>query len=193
MLNLLIGYSLAIASTLTVIAIPIKLFVSKNRSGVSYFTSTLAFYSMVCWAGYTMDLGDIPAYFSSLGPLVCWALSLVAMAFTYETRKVYWLILSLLIITSSLVVVRLNPSLLGVLAVSGSLCWSLPQLRKAFKARDLSGVSSTGYALIFLENLGWVVYALLTKHYAYALAPLVQGPSALYIAFKARKQLRTNS
>ena len=115
MLNLLIGYSLAIASTLTVIAIPIKLFVSKNRSGVSYFTSTLAFYSMVCWAGYTMDLGDIPAYFSSLGPLVCWALSLVAMAFTYETRKVYWLILSLLIITSSLVVVRLNPSLLGVL------------------------------------------------------------------------------
>jgi uncharacterized protein with PQ loop repeat len=188
MFNDLVGYMLALASTLTVVSIPVKLFKTRDREGVSYLTSALAFYSMVAWAGYTMNLGDIPAFFSSIGPMICWGLSLIGLSLASKRRGVLYYTSSLTILLSGLILVRLGSTILSILAVGGSLLWSLPQLKKAFASDSLSGVSGVGYLLIFLENLGWVIYALLTRHYAYAFAPLIQGPSSLYIGIKALKE-----
>lgn len=194
MIELIIGYSLALASTLTVVMVPIKLFKTRNSHGVSFLTSVFAFYSMVFWTGYTAQLGDIPAYFSSIGPLICWGLSLVGIALSRGVRKLPLSILSILVVLSSLIIIELPTNILAPFAVGGSLFWALPQLRKAIKDSDLTGVSSISYFAIFLENLGWVIYAILTTHLSYAIAPLFQGPVAFLIALKAKKkQSRTST
>ena len=70
-------------------------------------------------------------------------------------------------------------------AVLGSLTWVLPQTYKSIKTRDLSGVSASAYALVALENLAWIVYAVGTRTVAYAIAPLVQAPLSAVIAYRA--------
>jgi uncharacterized protein with PQ loop repeat len=91
-------------------------------------------------------------------------------------------------------VVALAGTLLGVfhvLAVSGSLLWVIPQVLTTLREKDLSGVSVPAYVLLAVENAGWVLYAWGTRTPAYALAPLVQGPLAVFIAIYAFRAHRS--
>lgn len=183
MFTALLGWSLAIASALTILPTPIKLIRKNSSSGVSSLTSIVAIVAMLSWSFYTLNLKDYPALASSLGPLLCWSATLYLLAFKYQQKnaKIY-----LLATTPLLIIIGLLPTKLqGSLAVIGSLLWALPQLKKAFTSSSLKGISVLSYLFVALENLAWVGYALLTKHYAYAFAPLLQGPVALLIALKA--------
>ena len=138
---------------------------------------------MLAWSFYTLNLRDWPALGSSLGPLLCWFATLVLLSTKYKEPKGKQLLLSLPLIT--LIIFSLPTPLQGSLAVTGSLLWGLPQLKKAFTHSDLTGISILSYTFILLENLCWIIYALLTGHLAYAYAPLVQGPIAIIIALRA--------
>lgn len=86
------------------------------------------------------------------------------------------------------VAAALVASYLGVsqyAAVLGSLTWVMPQTYKSIKTRDLTGVSATAYSLVALENIAWIFYAVGTRTVAYAIAPLVQAPLSVIIAYRA--------
>jgi uncharacterized protein with PQ loop repeat len=83
--------------------------------------------------------------------------------------------------------------LLGILAAVGSTLWALPQLKVALSKVPLTGVSALAYIFIAIENVGWIVYGLLTGHLIYLVAPLVQAPVALIIAIKVSKQKKVES
>ena len=179
----ILGWSLAVASTLTILPTPVKLYRKNSSAGVSLFTCFLATIAMLAWCFYTFSLRDYPALASSLGPLICWFATISILSTKYKQSKAIAYLIALIPITALLIL--LPTKVQGVIAVTGSLLWAIPQLKKAITHNDLSGVSILSYLFVALENLAWVVYALLTTHYAYAYAPMLQGPLAVLIAVKA--------
>jgi uncharacterized protein with PQ loop repeat len=179
----LIGWALAVASTATVLPQSIKLLRSRNSEGVSAVTVALAAVTMAVWSTYTFQLRDWPALGSSLGPLLAWGSSLVLLSIINKS----WRIMLVAIGISASVLPFLSLTLLGILAAAGSTLWALPQLKVALSKVPLTGVSALAYIFIAIENVGWIVYGLLTGHLIYLVAPLVQAPVALIIAIKARK------
>lgn len=177
----IIGWVLAIASTVTVLPQSIKLFRSRNSEGVSTVTVALAAATMAVWSTYTFKLRDWPALGSSLGPLVAWGCSLVLLAKINRS----WRVLLLVFGVCGVLLPILSVQLLGIFAAAGSTLWAIPQLKVALSKVSLTGVSSLAYIFIAIENIGWIVYGLLTGHLMYVVAPLVQAPVALIIAIKA--------
>ena len=179
----LIGWALAVASTATVLPQSIKLLRSRNSEGVSTVTVALAAVTMAVWSTYTFQLRDWPALGSSLGPLLAWGSSLVLLSIINKS----WRIMVVAVGISASVLPFLSLTLLGILAAVGSTLWALPQLKVALAKVPLTGVSALAYIFIAIENVGWIVYGLLTGHLIYLVAPLVQAPVALIIAIKAWK------
>jgi uncharacterized protein with PQ loop repeat len=179
----IIGWALAVASTATVLPQSIKLLRSRNSEGVSTVTVALASVTMAVWSTYTFQLRDWPALGSSLGPLLAWGGSLVLLSIINKSRRIMIVAVGI----SALVLPFLSLTLLGILAAAGSTLWALPQLKVALSKVPLTGVSALAYIFIAIENVGWIVYGLLTGHLIYLVAPLVQAPVALIIAIKARK------
>ena len=185
MLTQILGWSLAIASTLTILPTPIKLYRKNSSAGLSLLTCFMATVAMLAWCFYTFSLRDYPALASSFGPLICWFTAICILALKYRQSKAVIYLVALIPITALLLLLPKN--LQGVVAVTGSLLWAIPQLKKAITLNDLAGVSVLSYLFVALENLAWVIYAVLTTHYAYAYAPLLQGPVAVVIVLKALK------
>jgi len=183
----LLGWALAIASTLTVLPQTIKLLRSRNSEGVSTITVALATITMAIWSTYTYQLRDWPALGSSLGPLFAWGTSLILLSVINKSWKVIFASL----ITCLLLLPILPTVVLGICAAIGSTLWALPQLKVALSKVPLTGVSSLAYIFIAIENLGCIAYGLLTGHLMYIVAPVVQAPVAFLIAIKARKDKST--
>lgn len=176
----ILGWALAIAATAIALPQLVQVLRTGRDEGVSLRTCTLAAASTFAWFGYTVGLADIPAIASSVGPMLAWLSCGTIVARRRRVLLRYGAELIVLI-----TVVALTGTLLGafrVMAVSGSLLWVLPQVLTTFRQKDLSGVSVPAYALLAVENAGWVLYAWGTRTPAYALAPLVQGPLAMLIA-----------
>jgi uncharacterized protein with PQ loop repeat len=152
--------------------------------GVSVSSAAIAALAMVAWTKYTHSLGDWPAVASSLGPLLVWSSVLLVLLLLSRSKSVAFSIIGV-IFFALLFVLFVPAQILGVVAVTGSVLWALPQLRLALSGAVLTGVSVTGYVLVFIENLGWAVYGFATGHYAYIVAPVVQGPASLLIAFRS--------
>jgi hypothetical protein len=143
-------------------------------------TCALGTATMTAWCWYTLSIGDTPALASSLGPLVCWALCVFGLYRHGGGRKAVLITGFALTIT----VAACASGFAQYLAVAGSLGWALPQVRSALRGGDLSGVSGLAYSLIAAENVAWIIYAAGTGTWAYAVAPLVQGPAAILIAHR---------
>ena len=183
MLTPFVGWILAVATVLTVLPIPLRLWRLRRADGVSHVGAATATVTMAAWCGYTLDRGDLPAFASSAGPLLAWSAASVALVVIRRDRRSRLLLIATV---GAVALVALAPvAVQGTLAVAGSVAWCLPQLRLALSATPLQGVSAVGYGLIALENAGWVLYAALTGTWAYAIAPVVQGPSSAFIALRA--------
>lgn len=177
----LFGWALAVASTLTVAPQAVRLARTGNSAGVSSTSAALGFATMLSWCHYTATIKDVPALASSLGPVVVWGYIASWVLLKQHTRAVS-------LQAAAAVSVAVFAAYFGVsqyAAVLGSLTWVLPQTYKSIKTRDLSGVSAIAYALVALENLAWIVYAVGTRTVAYAIAPLVQAPLSAIIAYRA--------
>ena len=177
----LFGWALAVASTLTVAPQAVRLARTGNSAGVSSTSAALGFATMLSWCHYTATIKDIPALASSLGPVVVWGYVTGWVLLKQHTRAVS-------LQAAAAVSIAVFAAYFGVsqyAAVLGSLTWVLPQTYKSIKTRDLSGVSASAYALVALENLAWIVYAVGTRTVAYAIAPLVQAPLSAVIAYRA--------
>lgn len=192
MLTALLGWVIAAASSLTLLPILIKVLRTKDTAGVSATTAALASLAMLCWTGYTWSLRDWPAFASSVGPLVIWSALLAALVALRRDRGTLTAAAAAVLVALPLILFA-PPALLAVFAVSGSVGWALPQLRTAFSATPLSGVSVPGYALVCCENIGWIVYGLATGHLAYIFAPAVQAPATALIAYRAHRSRRSVS
>lgn len=177
----LFGWALAVASTLTVAPQAVRLARTGNSAGISSTSAALGFATMLSWCHYTAAIKDVPALGSSLGPAVVWGYIMVWVLFKERTRTVA-------VQATLAVAMALVASFFGVsqyAAVLGSLTWVMPQTYKSIKTLDLTGVSATAYALVALENIAWIVYALGTRTLAYAIAPLVQAPLSAIVAYRA--------
>jgi uncharacterized protein with PQ loop repeat len=177
----LFGWSLAVASTLTVAPQAVRLARTGNSAGVSATSAALGFATMLSWCHYTATIKDVPALASSLGPAVVWGFVLSWVLIKEHTRSVS-------LQAAIAVSVAIIASYLGLsqyAAVLGSLTWVMPQTYRSIKARDLTGVSATAYSLVALENVAWIIYAVGTRTVAYAVAPLVQAPLSAVIAYRA--------
>lgn len=182
----LLGWAVALGSSLTLLPITGRVLLRRDSNGVSPTTAAVASLAMVAWSGYTLSLRDWPALVSSLGPLAIWTTLLAALVVLRKDRlSVACLVVT--IVVGVLMFIFVPANILGVIAVGGSVIWSIPQLRTAFKHDSLTGVSATGYFLVFVENLGWGLYGIASGHLAYAVAPIIQGPAALAIAYRARR------
>lgn len=189
MLTAMLGWTVAAGSALTLLPILARVLIRRDANGVSPTTAAVAALAMVAWSGYTLSLRDWPALASSLGPLAIWSTLLVTLVVLRRDRLASACLIATILV-GTIMFLLIPATVLGVIAVGGSVLWSIPQLRTALKQDSLSGVSATGYFLVFIENLGWILYGVASGHLAYAAAPLVQGPSALVIAIRAHRTRR---
>jgi uncharacterized protein with PQ loop repeat len=83
-------------------------------------------------------------------------------------------------------------TVLGVLATAISASRGVPQLRAAWKAADLSGVSSSYWLLQALTGIGWLVFGVQSGAPWLGAFAVVAAPVSLAIAWHAR-QGRTSS
>jgi len=178
-----LGWILAIGSTVTTAPQAVRIFRTRDTAGVSVSAAASGVATMTAWSYFTADIGDIPALASSLGPLVTWTATLIGVAWIRNTPRV--LIYSMFAASAAFTIS--SAGFAQQLAVAGSVFWTLPQLRVALRDHALSGVSVVAYALVAAENAGWILYAAGTGTWAYAIAPLVQGPAALVIAYRTAK------
>ena len=147
--------------------------------------------TMLNWCLYTGQIHDIPALFSSIGPLIAWSTSLATLALLGAPRARLALLgsIALCVALTTLSVAGVIPvGIFGTLSAIGSCSWALPQLIKLLRkpGKDLTGVSSLAYTALGLEDAAWILYAIFTKTPAYAVAPIIQLPACLIIAFHAR-------
>lgn len=182
----LLGSSLAVAATVTAWPQTVRLARTRVTAGVDPRTVVLALITMQAWTGYTLRLGDWPAFASSVGPLLAWSatLGLLVRYRQDQARRYAWYAaVAALVVTAW----TCTPAwaALGYLAGLGSAAWALPQLKTALSHQPLHGVSIPAYLLIAAEDAGWLAYAILTKTPAYALGALVQGPACAWIAVRA--------
>lgn len=186
-----LGWLLAIVATFT--AAPQLLHLLKgNKIGIEPLTPAIATTTMVSWVIFTSSIHDLPAFASSVGPLIIWS----AMLFLLSWHKVDKCprAITLVVGSSTILIVSrifhlLPISSFGIIAASGSTIWALPQLVKVFRLRgqDISGVSFWAYLFLALENAAWILYAIGTGVIQYALAPMAQFPACLAIAIYANK------
>ena len=187
----LLGWSLAVASTVTALPQAIHLLKTRSFAGVHISTPTIAMVTMLNWCLYTGQIHDIPALFSSIGPLIAWSTSLTLLAILGAPRARTALLgsIALCVLLTTLSITGIIPvGVFGSLSAIGSCTWALPQLIKLLRkpGKDLTGVSSLAYTALGLEDAAWILYAILTKTPAYAVAPIIQLPACLIIAFHAR-------
>jgi len=182
-----LGWALAIAATFT--AMPQLIHLAKgNRVGIEPLTPTIACVTMVSWIIFTAAKQDLPAFASSLGPLIIWAITLALLSYHKVPNWKLALILALSL-TLALSIFRffsiIPISLFGTLSAIGSILWGIPQFIKVLRHRkiDLSGVSSLAYLLLALEGAAWILYSIGTGIIQYALAPTVQLPLFIAIAY----------
>ncbi len=181
-----IGWTLAIVAIATAWPQTYRLVRTRVPHGVDPRTAGLAALTMVAWTGYTVNLGDIPAVVSSIGPLLAWATTLITLV-ALGTRGALVSLIWTTCAAGALTVLACTPAwgVLGAIAAAGSAGWAIPQLRTAFTATRLDGISITAYAAMALENVGWILYAFLTSTPAYAVGASIQAPATAFIAWKA--------
>lgn len=184
----ILGWSLALAATGIVVPQLVHVLRSKKDAGIALRTVVLATASLVAWMGFTLQQNDAPAFASSFGPFVVWA----AVGLVVAARRAQLLYVIAALSTAVVAVIYLGRTYdaFQFFAVVGSLCWIVPQVIAAVRTADLSGVSILAYGLLFAENAGWILYALATSTFAYAIAPIVQGPLALIVASMAYRSRR---
>jgi len=74
----ILGWALAMAATFT--AMPQLVHLAKgNRVGIEPLTPAIASVTMVSWIIFTAAKRDLPAFASSLGPLIIWAITLALL------------------------------------------------------------------------------------------------------------------
>lgn len=158
---------------------------SSAHEGFSLRAASLATASCLAWVAYTANERDVPALASSLLPMFVW----IACGVMVSRRR--GVLTGFGVATAGLCTgVLLVGALTGwfhVTAVAGSLVWILPQVRAALRSTNLPAVSAPTYLLLFVENVGWVFYALGTGRMAYMVAPLAQAPLAALVAFRASR------
>lgn len=183
----MLGWLLAVMALVIVLPQLRRLQTSEVHEGFSLRSASLASASCLAWVAYTVVERDVPALASSLLPLFVW----IACGVIVSRRRD---VLARFTVTTGamctgVLAVGLLTEWFHVVAVSGSLVWILPQVRSALLASHLPAVSAPTYVLLFVENVGWIVYALGTGRLAYMFAPLVQAPLAALIAFRAARSV----
>ena len=185
-MGVVLGWLLAASATAIVLPQLLRVLRTGLVEGVSLRACVLAILAMVAWSGFTLGRRDWPALASSLGPLCVW---LACAALVARRRGVVApVVFATAAGTVAVVLAGTYATGFELLAVTGSLLWVVPQAWTAFRSQDLSGVSVTAYLLLATENLGWLRYAAHTSTIAYGVAPLVQLPLALIIAFRSRSR-----
>ena len=140
--------------------------------------------TMFFWSFYTFNIRDWPAFASSIFPLLIWLVIFVGIATLSPNLTLLHLLLPF--VFWSVIALLTNTFLLGIYGLVAALCsclWALPQLYKTIKEINFAGVSFLAFFALGIENLCWVVYAILKSNPTYMYAPIIQGPAAFYIAF----------
>jgi len=187
-LTSVLGWFLATVAILTAWPQAIRLIRTRNSDGVNATTAGFACLSMIAWSGYTYRLGDTPALISSVGPLAAWCTTLV-MLVSLKAPDAVRTVLKITPVAVGLLLLSASSSWAwtGGIAAAGSALWALPQLRTALTVKRLEGVSIVSYTAMAAENVGWILYAILTATPAYAAGASIQAPATALIALKARR------
>lgn len=188
------GWALAIASTAAVWPQAIRALRTRDVTGLSLLGAMAGACTVLVWCAYTLAIGDLPAFGSSVGPLTAWLVVLAVMSQVgvHGARRCLAGLVALAL-ASAMMLALLGRDVvgwLGVLAALGSVGWALPQLWTALRRSDLSGVSALAFGLIALESLGWLAYATFTKTLAYVPGSTVQLVAAAVIALQAARAHR---
>jgi len=187
------GYLLAVASAVTIMPQAYHLLATKKTQGLSFSMSIMGVTTMCFWSFYTYNIKDWPAFASSILPLIIWLLIFLGIALLSNNLSRKHLLPPFLL-WSVIAVLTLSPllKLYGIVAAFCSCLWALPQLYKIIKESHFAGVSFLAFFALGVENLCWVIYALLRGNPTYLYAPIIQGPAAFYIAFIVYRYQQSN-
>jgi uncharacterized protein with PQ loop repeat len=181
----ILGWLLAVLALCIVVPQLHRLYASGTHEGFSLRTASLASASCLAWVAYTVAEGDVPALASSLLPMFVWVACGTIVSRRRDVFRRFYVTTGVLCATTLLSV--LATGWFHVMAVAGSLVWILPQVRSVLRSAHLPAVSAPAYILLFVENVGWIVYAFGTGRLAYMVAPLAQAPLAALVAFRASR------
>jgi uncharacterized protein with PQ loop repeat len=141
---------------------------------------------MWAWCCYTWVERDIPAFASSVGPLIVWVGVVTVVVFhRRDARSVLYSAGAV-----AFMALTLFSGYAMHIATIGSVVWIIPQGVAALRSEHLGGVSAAAYMLIFFENVGWILYGVSVGRYVYAVAPVVQIPMSVAIVLRSRRHAR---
>lgn len=179
------GYALAVASALTILPQALHLIFKRRVEGLSFLMSFMGVSTMMFWSIYTFRISDLPAFISSILPLIIWLT--IFVYFLKIDYTISWVPLIFSVLFWGLIALLTFSNFVtyyGIVAAGFSMLWSLPQLYKVIKEENFAGISYLAFIALAAENLCWIFYGLLRSNPTYIYAPLVQGPVSLYIAYK---------
>lgn len=136
---------------------------SRSTSGLSPITSTAWAWSWATWIVYGVVIRDLPVFLHNTLGFASSILVVLVLTNNRMVRLRMAMCVGLMYAVLSVFILA-NP-LWGAVALSAAdVFMSVPQLRKALKESDLSGLSRASWWLGVLTDLCWASYAVLSGH-----------------------------
>jgi hypothetical protein len=151
---------------------------NESRSGLSAVTVASALVVFSWWLAYSARLAVWPGVVTDVVTL-CIALAYARTVRLLTTKHVA------LICSCVALVIFLPLTILGAIATAGSAARGLPQLRTAWHAEDLTGVSAPYWVLQALTGLGWLAFGLASNAPWLGAFAVITAPVSLAIAWHA--------
>jgi uncharacterized protein with PQ loop repeat len=151
---------------------------SESRSGLSSTTVASSLVVFAWWLAYSTRLSVWPGVATDVVTL-CLAAAHARTVKLLHTKHVVG------IVSLIALVVLLPITALGIIATIGSAVRGLPQLKTAWRAGDLTGVSAPYWTLQALTGLGWLVFGLASDAPWLGAFAVITAPVSLAIAWHA--------
>jgi uncharacterized protein with PQ loop repeat len=180
MLLFVFGWSLAVATIVTELIQLMRSSKVKSSAGLSALTMCATVLVFSWWLIYSMRLQVWPGVAADLLAVVLAG----SHAFASKMLRVRHVTAVVALVAAGVI---LPITILGIAATSISAARGIPQLRAAWHAADLSGVSVKYWVLQAVTGIGWLVFGLASGAPWLGAFAVVAAPVSLGIAWHASR------
>ena len=163
---------------------------TKSVAGLSGVAVAQWSVSWWAWAVYAVLIESLPLLIVSVITAI---VETIYLLFTKKAGLLSWRLILALAIGGVLLVtvgIGVNPEIIAATVTIVDLLVLYPQIRRAIKETDLSGISITAWLFDLMQDFGWIVYGFGIGHPLLAGWSLVSAPSSMLILFFAIRKRR---
>jgi len=187
----LLVHLLAVTGTLLYVvrAVPAAIAVARGQAVDPGMERTLGLLVLtgLWWSTYALEIGNWPTFVSSVLSLVAPAFGLLLLWRRREVQLGAVLIVMIGILVAFLEVELRPPRAVGITAALGSAALTLPETIRLLRdpTKSAADTSLGTWALMAVNAVVWLVYAVLIDHFVLGAAGVIQLPCSIIVMQRA--------